>query len=378
MTDLNKVIAGTKAIEKILTEKFGGTGRGMTEKLNSARYPVPEALQKRVKHLAWLRNRSVHEEGFTIPDVDDYAAKCAAVCEELNRAHVIALRAASERSTLQRKTFFSAAPAMVIAAAAWFFLTPGTEPPPLPQAVQQQAQAVPPKLEASKSLPPSSSSVPHNEIGTESKNASAVKTTSIGGEVKEPHVLSNGNIGISTDVLAINDIDFGYVKGSFNNTEPNLSVLVRNTSDKTISSATFHARLYLNGEGAPALDTSSGYHPDRIYMFFGDTGLAPGATSRQRLRVKEYDWTMPDAINAKSRQLVVRVETVEDGRKKKFGDKAAAWPSVTGKAIQPLNPKSRPSAGVAQQELRDAFRAGEHIAIGDSNIELSEIGRAHV
>lgn len=289
MTDLNKVIAGAKGIEKILVEQFGGTGRGMTEKLNSSRYRIPEPLKKRIKHLAWLRNRSVHEEGFVIQDGDDYLAKCESVCDELLRAHAIAVQAAAKRGPGKGRLLAFAVLALVIYAAWRGIMAPASD-----AGAQAEPQAP--------------------AQGPASTHAAAA-----------PH--QGRNAGIGNDVLSIDAVEFRYVKGSFDRLEPELFVTVHNTSDRTISSASVDARLYLDGESKPAIDTTARGDSARLFLGFGDNGLAPGERKREEVSLFGEDyWAIPDAINAKSRSLVLRLKEVSDGRKQAFGAAARAWP----------------------------------------------------
>ena len=84
MTDLNTIIAGSSAIERLLTEQFGATGRGMREKLDAVpARRLPAALRAEIQALARLRNRAVHEPDFVLHDTAVFAARCARVCQQL-------------------------------------------------------------------------------------------------------------------------------------------------------------------------------------------------------------------------------------------------------------------------------------------------------
>ena len=88
MTDkLKDVLQGTKRIEAILEEKFGSTGRGLYEKMTTANMKLPEPLQKRIRYVATMRNKAMHEEGFEIPNIPEYVKTCQSIAEQLEGLH---------------------------------------------------------------------------------------------------------------------------------------------------------------------------------------------------------------------------------------------------------------------------------------------------
>ena len=81
MTDtLKDVLQGTKRIEAILEEKFGSTGRGLYEKIDTANMKLPEPLQKRIRYVATLRNKAMHQEGFEIDNIPDVCQNVSGDC----------------------------------------------------------------------------------------------------------------------------------------------------------------------------------------------------------------------------------------------------------------------------------------------------------
>lgn len=388
MTDVKKIIDGAKAIEKILTEQFGGTGRGMTEKLNSSRYPIPEPLQKRIKHLAWLRNRSVHEDGFELEDPDDYAAKCARVCEELKRAHAVALTveaARAERSRSRSRVARGMFVAVAGLAAAWWLVGRGAGDTAIGEpdrpAVQQETVAAEP-APADVPATPAQASAPAPAAGAVGQAGPASGAREPAGRPRqepaaqpaaEPAAqaegMGTGHIGLGTDAVAIESVDFSFAKGAWGDPEPKIELTVRNTSDRVLSSLALDARLYVDGQAAPAIDTTGS--SNRIYMFFGDRGLAPGKQVRDRLHISwGRDWNMPDVLNAQTRTLHLRVTEVSDGRKQRFGGSAAPWPRASGKAApQPRLSARAPAAAALSQRMA----AGEHVAVGGAAFELDAV-----
>lgn len=353
MTDLNKIIAGAKSIERILTEQFGGTGRGMREKLDSARYPIPQPLQQRIAYLARVRNRCVHEEGYELKDTDDYVRKCESVCAELQEAHAIALRVAQQR-TLRRGNgnlrFLKLGGVALALAGVWWAMQPSRPDGAMPEAELATVQ----NTEADAPSPPAPA--PASGAGQ--------------GEKTSPPVAIGAHQGIGNDVLAVESVEFGYARGGFNDTEPRIAVTVRNTSDRTISSARADGRLYVGGEATPLVDTTAGDKP--LYLFFGDEGLAPGARRKVSVGLFGDDrWKLPDAINAGKRTLLLRIAQVSDGRKEDFGGAPRAWPAVQAGASAAAPKAATPTTDAAT--YRQRFQAGEHVVLSDSRLDVGKV-----
>lgn len=295
MTDINKVIAGAKSIERILVEQFGGQGRGMKEKLDSARYPIAPQLHRRITQLARLRNRCVHEEGFELRDSDEYARKCAAVCEDLRRAHAQAVRLDAARGARRRR--FLAVGVLALLGAGWLLGSHVAE-----------------------RLSPREPAPDHDAFAPATMRAQATQPV---------HTVESGaHIGLGNDVLAVEQVGFGYGKDSAGRPAPRLRLTLRNTSARTLASVALHARLYINGELAPVIDTASGRRSNQVVVGFGDAGLAPGARTTVEPSVfGNAAFDVPDAVQARQRRLVVRVERVTDARGEPVGTAAPGWPA---------------------------------------------------
>lgn len=63
---IKDVVASTKNLETLLGSRFGATGRGLYEKTASITPPLPDRLVKRIRYVATLRNKAMHQEGFEI------------------------------------------------------------------------------------------------------------------------------------------------------------------------------------------------------------------------------------------------------------------------------------------------------------------------
>jgi hypothetical protein len=83
--DTELVIHSAKELEFLLETSFGAHGKGLHEKITSVQSRLPQSLVKRMRFLATIRNRLVHERGFTsIPDREGFLAAFDAAVIELN------------------------------------------------------------------------------------------------------------------------------------------------------------------------------------------------------------------------------------------------------------------------------------------------------
>ncbi|EFN58592.1 hypothetical protein CHLNCDRAFT_50396 [Chlorella variabilis] len=63
------VIRASKDLEYILEAYLGAQGKGLHEKCTSVQRFIPQPLQKKIRYLATIRNKLVHERDFHhIPD----------------------------------------------------------------------------------------------------------------------------------------------------------------------------------------------------------------------------------------------------------------------------------------------------------------------
>jgi len=364
MTDLNKIIAGAKSIERILTDQFGGTGRGMREKLDSARYPIPQPLQQRIAYLARVRNRCVHEEGYELKDTEDYVRKCESVCAELQEVHAIAVRVSQQRTLKRGKGnvgFLKLGGIALAVAGVWWAMQPPKPDASMPEAEQATVQ----------NAEPGTPSVPEAAPASTQADARAhASGTSGRGDKASAPVAIGTHQGVGNDVLAVESVQFGYAKGSFKDVEPRITVTVHNTSDRTISSARADGRLYVGGEAAPLVDTTAGDKP--LYLFFGDEGLAPGARRKVALSLFGDDrWNLPDAINAGKRTLVLRIAQASDGRKENFGGGPRAWPEIQAGASAAVPKAGSPTTDA--DTYRQRFQTGEHVVLSDSHLDVGKL-----
>ena len=70
--DLSLVIYSSKQLESLLETKFEASGKGLHEKITSAK-GLSEPLKRKLRRVATIRNKLVHDAGFDqIPDRDKF------------------------------------------------------------------------------------------------------------------------------------------------------------------------------------------------------------------------------------------------------------------------------------------------------------------
>ena len=64
MSIIEWTIRESRALESLLEERYGARGRGLHEKISDVNAQLPRELTKRLRFVATIRNRLVHEDGF--------------------------------------------------------------------------------------------------------------------------------------------------------------------------------------------------------------------------------------------------------------------------------------------------------------------------
>jgi hypothetical protein len=84
MSHYEVVIGRCKKLERVLEEGLGAEGRGLHEKVTSVQGRLPPALVKRLRFIATVRNKLVHEtSGDKIDDLAGYKQACDLAEKEL-------------------------------------------------------------------------------------------------------------------------------------------------------------------------------------------------------------------------------------------------------------------------------------------------------
>lgn len=69
-------VKNSRHLENLLETRMGASGRGLHQKISSIQSSVDPKIVKKVRWIATLRNKAVHEEGFEIQDVQAYQKAC--------------------------------------------------------------------------------------------------------------------------------------------------------------------------------------------------------------------------------------------------------------------------------------------------------------
>jgi hypothetical protein len=76
MSDIELAISRVKALESLL-EQLGATGKGLHEKVSSVQEKLSPALVKKLRFVATIRNKIVHESQYQrIDDRDGFLRAC--------------------------------------------------------------------------------------------------------------------------------------------------------------------------------------------------------------------------------------------------------------------------------------------------------------
>lgn len=80
MSDIELAVTRTKALESLLEQAFGATGKGLHEKVSSVQDRLTPVQVKRLRFIATVRNKIVHESAYQ--QIDDRTGFIRA-CDEI-------------------------------------------------------------------------------------------------------------------------------------------------------------------------------------------------------------------------------------------------------------------------------------------------------
>lgn len=77
MSDIELAVTRTKALESLLEQALGATGKGLHEKVTSVQARLSPGLVKKLRFVATVRNKIVHESHYThIDDRPGFVRAC--------------------------------------------------------------------------------------------------------------------------------------------------------------------------------------------------------------------------------------------------------------------------------------------------------------
>lgn len=111
MSSIEMAVRNARAIETLLAERLGASGKGLHEKLNSVEQRLPVHIVKTARWIATLRNSAVHQHDFEIANPEDFmnaAARVLAHLESMPKSAATAapqVRQATTSDGLQLEAF---------------------------------------------------------------------------------------------------------------------------------------------------------------------------------------------------------------------------------------------------------------------------------
>jgi hypothetical protein len=84
MSDIDLAVTKSKALESLLEQALGATGKGLHEKVTSVQDKLPQPLVKKLRFIATVRNKIVHESSYEkIDDRPGFTRACGEAEAEL-------------------------------------------------------------------------------------------------------------------------------------------------------------------------------------------------------------------------------------------------------------------------------------------------------
>lgn len=85
MSFIETAIGYSKRIETVLVNRYGATGKGLHEKVSSVASQLPVHIVRKSRHIASVRNKLVHEDGYVLDDSNGFTKSCEEVLAALDR-----------------------------------------------------------------------------------------------------------------------------------------------------------------------------------------------------------------------------------------------------------------------------------------------------
>lgn len=74
--DIGIAVSASKQLETELSRSFGAEGKGLHEKISNVSHELPAALIKKLRYIASVRNKAVHEADYHIADIEQFKQDC--------------------------------------------------------------------------------------------------------------------------------------------------------------------------------------------------------------------------------------------------------------------------------------------------------------
>lgn len=104
MGEIDTAIRYSKEIEGLLETQLGAEGRGLHEKASSVEHQLPSELLKKLRYIATIRNKVVHEAGYQIDNYEKFVSSCEEALRFLRTARPANSSTPSSATTAEEKT----------------------------------------------------------------------------------------------------------------------------------------------------------------------------------------------------------------------------------------------------------------------------------
>lgn len=109
-SDIEVAVQWAKRLETLLESDFGATGKGLHEKISSVQKRLPAATSRKLRFIATVRNKIVHETSYSkIEDRGRFERTCLDVVSELKSARSLRLGESAQTDEPSRGDRFEAA-----------------------------------------------------------------------------------------------------------------------------------------------------------------------------------------------------------------------------------------------------------------------------
>ena len=83
MSDIEKVVVRTRRIEALLRTQYHADGKGLHQLITSCEERLPHDVIAKLRYIATIRNKAVHEDDFELESQRDFSATCDECEKEL-------------------------------------------------------------------------------------------------------------------------------------------------------------------------------------------------------------------------------------------------------------------------------------------------------
>lgn len=83
MSDIDQVVTRTRRLEGLLRTQFHANGRGLHQLISSSEERLPHDVIAKLRYIATIRNKMLHEDGFKLDDRRHFNQVCNECEKEL-------------------------------------------------------------------------------------------------------------------------------------------------------------------------------------------------------------------------------------------------------------------------------------------------------